>query len=183
MKPLYKGLIVAVVHLLIVSSLGAKLLIDRATRPRVWVQAVAYDPETLIRGRYANIQLIVNVQPERQAEFEKAFDKTDKTKQHHVGEWVGSYPDGSIEVRDGKLFVIADPCGEITYGFRVGPSGLQAVLSSPVAFYLPEHVPDPTIAKPGRELWVEVTIPRKGPPRPIQLGYKENGKLTPLDLR
>ena len=31
-----KGLIVAVVQVLIVGSLGGKLLVDRATRPRVW---------------------------------------------------------------------------------------------------------------------------------------------------
>ena len=57
MKPLYKGIALAVVHLLIVSSLGAKLLYDRATRPHVWVQAFSYDPETPLRGRYANIRL------------------------------------------------------------------------------------------------------------------------------
>ena len=124
MKPLYKGLIIAVVHLLIVSSLGAKLLIDRATRPRVWVQAVAFDPETIIRGRYASIQIIVNVQPERKAEFEKAFDQA---KQHHVGEWVGSHPEGRLEVRDGKLNVIDDPRGEARYGGRMGPNGARAL--------------------------------------------------------
>jgi len=181
MKPLYKGLTIAVVHLLIVSSLGAKLLIDRAARPRVWVRAASYDPDTPLRGRYASLQINVDIPPEKQAACEKILDQT---KQHHVGEWIGNYPSGRLEVREGKLVVIDDPCcGEINYGSRLGPNGLQSVLSTPVAFYLPEHVPDPTIGKPGRELWVEVTIPRKGPPRPIRLGYKENGKLTPLDLR
>jgi len=32
------------------------------------------------------------------------------------------------------------------------------------------------------ELWVEVTIPRKGPPRPIRLGWKRNGSIQPIDL-
>ena len=35
---LKKGLIVAVLHLAIVGSLGVKLLVDRATRPRVWAR-------------------------------------------------------------------------------------------------------------------------------------------------
>jgi hypothetical protein len=30
------------------------------------------------------------------------------------------------------------------------------------------------------ELWAEVTIPRKGPPRPIRLGIKINGQIQPL---
>jgi len=33
------------------------------------------------------------------------------------------------------------------------------------------------------ELWVEVTVPRRGPPRPLRLGVKKDGTLTPLDLR
>jgi hypothetical protein len=39
----------------------------------------------------------------------------------------------------------------------------------PVAFFLPEHAADPSRLSPGKELWVEVSVPRKGPPRPIQL--------------
>jgi hypothetical protein len=38
MKPLHKGIILAVIHVAIVCSLGAKLLYDRATRPRIWVR-------------------------------------------------------------------------------------------------------------------------------------------------
>jgi hypothetical protein len=29
-------------------------------------------------------------------------------------------------------------------------------------------------------LWAEVTIPRKGPPRPIRLGVKRNGRIQPV---
>ena len=45
MKPLYKGLIIALVHVCIVSSLGAKLLYDRTARPRVWALTTPYDPD------------------------------------------------------------------------------------------------------------------------------------------
>jgi hypothetical protein len=55
--------------------------------------------------------------------------------------------------------------------------------TGPVAFFIPEHVPDPSRRAPGEELWVEVTVPKKGPPRPIRLGVKKNGVLTPLALR
>jgi len=30
------------------------------------------------------------------------------------------------------------------------------------------------------DLWAEVTIPRKGPPRPIRLGIKNNGQIQPF---
>jgi hypothetical protein len=51
-----------------------------------------------------------------------------------------------------------------------------------VAFFIPEHVPDPSRRPPGEELWVEVSVPAQGPPRPIRLGVKKDGVLTPLDL-
>ena len=37
MRPWIKGLVVAAVQVGLVASLGAKLLYDRVTRPRVWV--------------------------------------------------------------------------------------------------------------------------------------------------
>jgi hypothetical protein len=61
------------------------------------------------------------------------------------------------------------------------PDGTQvAVLDEPLAFFIPEHVPDPSFREPGEELWVEVTLPRRGAPRPIQLGVKKDGVLSPL---
>jgi hypothetical protein len=54
--------------------------------------------------------------------------------------------------------------------------------NEPVAFFIPEHVPDPSRRPPGEELWVEVSVPAQGPPRPIRLGVKKDGVLTPLDL-
>lgn len=53
----------------------------------------------------------------------------------------------------------------------------------PVAFFIPENVPDPSRRASGEELWVEVSVPPKGLPRPIRLGVKKDGVLTPLNLR
>jgi hypothetical protein len=56
-------------------------------------------------------------------------------------------------------------------------------LAEPVAFFLPEHVPDPSVRLAGEELWVELTLPARGWPRPIRLGVMRAGTLTPLELR
>ena len=61
-----------------------------------------------------------------------------------------------------------------------GPSGTP--VTQPIAFFIPERVPDPSIRAPGEELWVEVTMPGKGPPRPIRLAVKKDGVLQPLNL-
>lgn len=42
----------------------------------------------------------------------------------------------------------------------------------PVPYFLPELVKDPTQLEPGAELWVEVTLPKSGPPRAIRLAVK-----------
>ena len=60
----------------------------------------------------------------------------------------------------------------------------RAVLDKPVAFFIPENVPDPSLRRPDEQLWVEVTIPPKGLPRPIRLGVRKDGKpVVPLDLK
>jgi hypothetical protein len=65
--------------------------------------------------------------------------------------------------------------------WRVG--GGPWVIDDPVAFFIPEHVPDPSLRSPGEELWVEVSVPPQGLPRPLRLALKKDGALTPLDLR
>ena len=56
------------------------------------------------------------------------------------------------------------------------------VLQDPLTYFIPEHVPDPSHRWQAGALWVEVSVPAKGPPRPIRLGVKKDGVLTPLDL-
>jgi hypothetical protein len=54
-----------------------------------------------------------------------------------------------------------------------------------VLFFVPEHtLPFEAVRarSDAPELWVEVTIPHKGPPRPIRLALKKAGKLEPLDI-
>jgi hypothetical protein len=54
-----------------------------------------------------------------------------------------------------------------------------------VLFFVPEHTrPFETVRtrQDAPELWAEVTIPRKGPPRPIRLSLKKAGKLELLDV-
>ncbi len=53
-------------------------------------------------------------------------------------------------------------------------------LDAPVGFYIAEHALSPLPLKQGQELWIEVTVPPKGPPRPIQIALKDNGAWKPL---
>ena len=164
---LARSLILVVAHLAILGSLGAKLLYDRATRPRLWLQTVYFDPDLPIRGRYVALQC--TAQPEG-VDTSKLQDYARIT--------------AHLEVRDGKLIAVNDANGSVDVWFRkLSTGGSLPVLAEPMLVFLPEHAVVPDVHGHGKELWVEATIPRKGPPRPIRLGIKENGTITPLDLR
>jgi hypothetical protein len=157
-----RGLLIAALQLLIVLSLGGKLLFDRATRPRVWISVAPVDPELPIRGRYVLLRPHVIAPPWRKDEYQV---------QAH------------LEIREGKLFAVPDPDGSVSYWQRTPDS--PVVLSSNVSFFIAEHATDPSFRAKGEELWAEVTVPRKGPPRPIGLGVKRPGsdQIEPLNLK
>jgi hypothetical protein len=177
MNNLKRGLIVAVVHVLIVCSLGAKLVVDRARCPRVWVKTASYDPNLPIRGRYVNLRIVVDAPEAKPAEVHKSPDGKDT--------WMTSVPERArLDVRDGKLLAIPDEAGSVYYSSvnRNSQSG-EIAIDEPVAFFIPDTAQDPTRRKPGEELWAEVTVPRKGPPRPISLAVKNGGEMHRLDLK
>jgi hypothetical protein len=160
-----KGLAVAALHVAIVASLGAKLLADRATRPRVWARTAPFDPNLPIRGRYVRLRVMAIPGPGAN-EAQRPWNLS----------WFALSADGSRLVatplpgRSGVIGTVVDRAGE-----RI------VELAEPLAYFIPEHVPDPSRRPAGEELWVEVTVPRAGAPRPIRLGVKKDGVLTPLN--
>lgn len=182
MKPLYKGLLLAGLHLALVLSLGGKLLYDRATCPRGWAKAAPYDPDLPIRGRYVSLQLEVDAPGIRLPEL---------PPQTGTARVLGPTLAVRLSGENGRLVARRDPQAErepysrrdeVT--FRHGADGRwSAVLHRPVLYFIPEHVKDPSRRAAGEELWVEVTLPKKGPPRPIRLGVKKgDAPITPLDI-
>jgi hypothetical protein len=164
MTPLKKGLMVGVLQVLLIGSVGAKFLLDREQYPRVWIQTRPVDPNLPIRGRYVQLLAVVELE--------------DKTPPGGNSGW----KQVRLTIRDGTLVAIADASGH--QNIRGTSCGAQRcwVLDEPVAFFIPEHAADPSRSKPGEELWVEASIPPKGPPRPIQLGVKVDGKLSVIDV-
>lgn len=174
MKTLQKGLAVAVIQILIVLSVGGKLLYDRHTRPRVWVRTASIDPDLPIRGRYLTLNLEVH-------NSEPVPPPDPKNPGLYSG---GHYVDLAVE--NGQLVAHKTdrPTGMTinSWGWQRNRGGDIYVLSSPVVFFLPEHAEGPRLDRNG-ELWAEVTVPRKGPPRPIQLAIKRGNEWTPLTYR
>ena len=176
MSAFMKGITIAVLHLLIVLSVGGKFLYDRYHCPRVWVKTGSIDPDMPVRGRYFTLNVEV------QAPWWFNSEDTDKN-------WKNRYWRENIRlsVQDGKL--VASPADSytgltLTYWppnsfTRNSQNGL--FLDQGIPFFIAEHARVP-FRKPGQELWAEVTVPRKGPPRPIQLAIKDGTEWRPLNL-
>ena len=169
MTNLQKGLVLAGAQVALVASLAAKYAIDRARLPRVWVQTVAYDPNLPIRGRYLSVRLRVSA--------ENVYGSP--------WNFWGEMRDVTLNVRDGHLVASqADhPTGLHVSRSTINQGAEVTALMEPVAFFLPEHAMDPSLRSAGEELWVEVTVPKTGPPRPIQLAIKRAETVTPLGIR
>lgn len=181
MRPLHKGLVLAGLHLALVSSLGVKLLHDRATWPRVWVRTAPVDPHLPIRGRYVSLQLEVHAPGvPRPAKIERWAVRSVLLRVEN--NQLVAVPEGPE--RPGGAEAAVSGGNYIRWQGRPGnPDEVVALLGRPVAYFIPEHVSDPARRPQGEELWVEVTVPKKGPPRPIRLGVKKGGgPITLLDL-
>ena len=165
LTPLVRGVLVGLIQLMLVGSLAGKLWYDRATLPRVWVRCTGFDPDDPFRGRYVQLRLTV------------PLPATDRV-----------YGPAQLRVVGAEL--VAEPAPatngaweQVSFAGRVNEMTPIAMLHPPVAVFLPEHVPDPTLHALDEELWLEVTVPQHGPPRPIRLGIKRRGSpITPLTL-
>jgi hypothetical protein len=180
------------IQLGLVSSIAAKYLLDRKTSPRVWTRAVAYDPEMVMRGRYLSTQLKIDA-----CDVELPIARMNTTTPESSQTYFDLNGTGEITVelpviagaKDGKLAALRiaksrdeSKSQEIT--LRKGGACNDAVLWRPVDFYLSETAKSPFPLQKGQELWVEVTVPFSGPPRPIHLALKSgDGKWQPLSYR
>jgi hypothetical protein len=180
---------VLVIQLALVSSIAAKYLYQRATCPHVWTRTVAYDPELVMRGRYLSMQLLVDgcqstLPSAKQAAFPRNINGVPEGSKYAIAAPQAVHFPATLAVKDNKLVAIRladsdeNPAGQWVAAWpKASCENLR--LDEPVTFYIPEHAISPLPGKNG-ELWIEVTIPSKGPPRPLQLALKENGAWKPL---
>jgi len=92
--------------------------------------------------------------------------------------WVKTLPyDPNLPIRGRYLSLVLAPEAGALYYDRTN--------RQQVVFFVPEHQTeaDSLRFRPNApELWAEVTIPRKGPPRPIRLGIKKDSQIQPVQV-
>jgi hypothetical protein len=191
MSQTQRAVVLLVVQAALVLSIAGKYLYERKTCPRVWVRTAQYDPSLPLRGRYLALQLAVDA------------CSLPRDEAHHIENIVtSSAPDFRSSPRtdgywrwdvrpvaqDGKLVPLLasdtdrpEQTDEVTvWGNR--PCN-RANLSKNVEYFVSDAAKSPFPLKPHEELWVEVTVPPMGPPRPIQLAISKDGVFAPLTIR
>jgi hypothetical protein len=169
-----RTLLLLVIQCLLVSSIAAKYLYERATRPRVWTRAAQYDPELPMRGRYLALSPLVDAcsLPRDQ---ESKFPPLENGRNWRV-QTVAR--DGKLAVEDARHVLPKTDLQSVAVSDRVSCD--RAPLWPGIDYFVPENARSAFPLKPGQELWVEVTVPPAGPPRAIQLALSDNGKWQPL---
>jgi hypothetical protein len=160
-RPRRRGLLLATLQVALLCAVAGWMGIEEAIQPRGWARTAPVDPDLPIRGRYVALLLEVPAPA-----------------------LPGSLARVDLRARDGRVVAAAaGPTGGNPQDALVlkGEQGTIAQLRQPLAFFIPEHSADPSRRPRGETLWVEVTLPRRGPPRPLRLGVeRQPGRIEPL---
>ncbi len=186
------SLALLIIQLAIVSTVAAKYLYQRWTCPRVWTRAAAFDPSLPMRGRYLALQLTVDgcqstLPSAKDAAFPRKVDGTVQLGPYMLRQNTNWFR-ANLKVDNHRLVAVRiegqedSSAGEEVEGNAGAPCD-QMRLVSPTDFFISDTAQSPLPLKSGQELWIEVTVPPKGPPRPMQLALKDNGTWKPLDLK
>jgi hypothetical protein len=176
-----RGLALLAVQLVLVLSIAGKYLYERKVCPRGWVRTAQVDPSLPFRGRYLALRLVVDA-----CSF--PHDSSSLFSAPYLnspGSWRWRV---KIEAKDGRL--VGVPAGddirpELTQELQEwgNQSCDRAWLSESAEYFIGDRAKSPFPLKSNEELWVEVTVPPSGPPRPIQLAISSDAGFKPLVIR
>ena len=190
------GIALLAIQMAVVLSVVGKFYYERATRPRVWVRAENFDPETPLRGRYLALSLLVDAcgLPRDKAHFSEGIRLYNQSTTPGYWDWTVS-----LEARNGKLIPVLNPlprdpndtgtirlngdkpCDRATFTRRsTSFSAVDYFIPETAKVTLPSSLPGTLPKKDAPELWVEVTVPAEGPPRAIRLALSDGSGFHPL---
>jgi hypothetical protein len=175
------GLTLLIAQLLLVLSVAGKYLYERVSYPRVWTRAMQVDPNLPVRGRYLALQLMIDAcSLPKNAQYYRPGGRP----------YMGSLTSGWSwpvvpEPVNGRLGArLADQKSESDRAEEVFLEEHAPCTQAPFIrgelYFIPDTANPPFPLKPGQQLWVEVTLPPSGPPRPIQLAISDVSGFHPL---
>ncbi|MBZ2183064.1 MAG: GDYXXLXY domain-containing protein [Bryobacter sp.] len=154
---------IAAIHCLLILVVWANFAWERETLPRAWVRTAPVDPYDPLRGRYVRLSLLPLLDPPAKADTTDGFVSRDV----------------ELYVQDGLLRARPAACCHSLSG---KPPEMR--LGGNVSYFIPENIPDPSRIEPGDQLWAEVSVPRRGSPRPLRLAVKSgSGQWRDISLQ
>jgi hypothetical protein len=173
-----RGFLLLAIQATMVLSVAAKYEWERHTCPTVWVRAEPFgldaDHMRTIsgEGRYGRLQLHVdgcglstaNVETEPDYGNVESSHKVLKTNVRTIARG------GNLVAVDAGTLQAAD-VQEVQWDLRQPCT--EARLLEIVDVYLPQNVQVPYTVPAGATLWALVTVPKSGPPRPVQLATSD----------
>ena len=180
------GILLLAIQAALVLTVAAKYEWERHTRPTVWVRAELFgldaDHMRTIsgEGRYGRLQLDIDGCGLATTKVETEADYGNVGHSHKVlkanvrtitrGGDLVAVDAGSLRAADVQQveWDLRHPCKE-------------ARLLEIVDVYLPQNVQVPYTVPTGTTLWALVTVPKSGPPRPIQLAISDAKGFHPWE--
>lgn len=186
------SLALLVIQILLVCAVVATYAWQRHAYPRVWTRAYGYDPRLPLRGRYLSLQAGIDgcsstLPSSKQAAFQRDVNGAVKPGPYTVQSVPPFSFSANLTVQNGMLQAVyiqneeKRRFGQIVAA-QPGLPCREMRIVAPVNFYIPDNAANIFPLKPNQELWIELTIPPQGPPRPIQLALKNDSKWMPLSF-
>lgn len=193
MKKPYKSILFGLLQVGILLSIAGKYTVDRYTCPRAWVKTASFDPKLPIRGRYVTLRPVLPLKGSDKFQLTEEEAKSYLSQIHlhvHVKQeddqlvaFIKKPEDSALTwTQDSRHDPLNPPENAILDKSELEKPENERVVTllESVPFFIPEDVPDPSIRAEGEELWMEVTIPKKGPLRPIRLAVKKGDDFSVL---
>jgi hypothetical protein len=156
-------------HIALVCTLGAKLLYDRAHRPRIWIKSAIYDPNLPIRGKY--LALSMELPAEGFTSHVRTLPYANTTEMYE--DFSPSRCD--LVLRGNQTVAVRNEDGKYWTNVHRRNQDIVANINGEIACFLPEHSTAPLLRARSEELWFEATIPRKGRRARSGWGQKNTG--------
>ena len=178
-------LLLILIQCALLGSLALKYFYDRHRYPRVWTTATLYDPDLAFRGRYLALNLNADgcslPVTHSSYNFPIAPRTTPAQQAREFFYW-----SVRLHAAGGKLIATNAenmvPSSLNLRASRTSDLPCEKTSVGEVNYFVPDSFQLGKVMQAGDTLWVEVTVPPTGTPRPIQLAVAHNGAFTPLKL-
>jgi uncharacterized membrane-anchored protein len=171
-----RGLLLLAIQMVLVLSIAAKYVYERKVCPRAWARTTQADPSLPLRGKYLALRLDIDAcsLPKHKAQVMEGpmgYRRWRVKLEASENKLVATLADDATRPEDAENLTLwqNQTCD-------------RATLSDVAEYFVGDRARNPFTLKAGQELWVEVTVPPSGPPRPIRLALKSAGDFKPLQL-